>query len=298
MIAINPNIPRVERQPPAAFRPFVVESSRRGPESPEQLSYGWFDTITVYGGTRGATSYVWKRDGVVVPGASTDRLTFTITNQTAGDYSVTAIGPGGQTESFAAMVISPLGAMPEAPVFVQHPEPITIAVGTTGTLRAKATGSPAPFYTWRKDGVTIPGFDTDLLDYYLINNAKFSDAGLYECVARNSMGTVVSRAALVTIVAPPPPTVVTHPTSKTALVGDLVSLTAFGSSPPSPTYQWRKDGTPISGATGSALTWNKVALTNAGRRRGRTRAANLSRSATRVFLEGRGCADSVHHRYQ
>lgn len=60
-----------------------------------------------------------------------------------------------------------------------------------------------------------------------------------------------------------PPSITTHPSSQTICAGSSVtfSVTATGSSL---TYQWRKGGTNISGATGSSYTIPSVASSDAG----------------------------------
>ena len=61
------------------------------------------------------------------------------------------------------------------------------------------------------------------------------------------------------------PAFVTQPAAATTLnAGDTLSLTALASGDPAPTYQWRKDGTAIDGATGSSLTIAKATAADAG----------------------------------
>ena len=61
-----------------------------------------------------------------------------------------------------------------------------------------------------------------------------------------------------------PPVIVSQPQSQTVTAGEDVTFTVgvSGSSPLS--YQWRKGGTAISGATGSSLTLNDVQMSDAG----------------------------------
>ncbi|HKX28623.1 MAG TPA: immunoglobulin domain-containing protein, partial [Blastocatellia bacterium] len=63
---------------------------------------------------------------------------------------------------------------------------------------------------------------------------------------------------------PSPPTITTQPASRSATVGDSVifSVVADGTAPLS--YQWKKDGSDISGATGANLTLTSVQLADAG----------------------------------
>ena len=60
------------------------------------------------------------------------------------------------------------------------------------------------------------------------------------------------------------PTITTQPTSQTVTAGTNVSFTAAADGTPAPTFQWRKDGIAISGATNAILTLTAVSATSAG----------------------------------
>ncbi len=60
------------------------------------------------------------------------------------------------------------------------------------------------------------------------------------------------------------PAFAASPASQTATVGADVTLTAAATGNPAPTYQWRKDGAPISGATSATLTLSHVTTADAG----------------------------------
>jgi len=60
------------------------------------------------------------------------------------------------------------------------------------------------------------------------------------------------------------PSFSTQPASQTALLGASVTFTAAANSSPAPTYQWQKNGAPITGATAGGLTLNNVQPDDAG----------------------------------
>ena len=67
------------------------------------------------------------------------------------------------------------------------------------SLTCKATGQPAPQITWRKDRQSLPqdGRHVVRADGTLdILEPKADDAGVYECMARNDAGLVISEASL------------------------------------------------------------------------------------------------------
>ncbi|MBC7938659.1 MAG: immunoglobulin domain-containing protein, partial [Chitinophagaceae bacterium] len=89
-----------------------------------------------------------------------------------------------------------------------------------------------------------------------------ADAAIYTVVATNLGGSTTSTsAALVVIV---PPAITTQPiAAQTIVAGNGVTFTVAASGTPTPTYQWRKDGAPISGATSSTLNIASVTLADA-----------------------------------
>ena len=62
----------------------------------------------------------------------------------------------------------------------------------------------------------------------------------------------------------PPPTILTHPTSRSAIVGQSTTFAVAASSTISISYQWMKSGNPIVGATGASFTLGSVTLADAG----------------------------------
>jgi hypothetical protein len=60
------------------------------------------------------------------------------------------------------------------------------------------------------------------------------------------------------------PGITTHPASQTVVAGSTVALSVVATGNPAPTYQWRKNGTLVSGATAATLTLASVAAADAG----------------------------------
>ena len=60
------------------------------------------------------------------------------------------------------------------------------------------------------------------------------------------------------------PAITTQPASQTVTAGANVTFTAAADGSPEPTFQWRKDGTAISGATSATLTLSSVSAASAG----------------------------------
>jgi subtilisin family serine protease len=83
-----------------------------------------------------------------------------------------------------------------SPVVVFQPEDQIVAPGDDATFVATSSGSPPPSYQWRKDGQDI---DNATNEAHTVENANFPDAGLYDVVITNEIGSVVSAPAMLTV---------------------------------------------------------------------------------------------------
>jgi hypothetical protein len=90
------------------------------------------------------------------------------------------------------------GIIESAPVILTQPTSATISSGGNITFTASASGTPAPSYQWKKDGSLLAGATSST---YSISSATKSDAGIYTVVATNSVGSVASNAAALTVTA-------------------------------------------------------------------------------------------------
>ena len=75
--------------------------------------------------------------------------------------------------------------------------------GSRVILTATAEGEPAPTYTWKKDGVLIPGATSAT---YVIASAGPEHAGSYVAVATNVAGRAESAPEVITVIRTTAPT--------------------------------------------------------------------------------------------
>ena len=60
-----------------------------------------------------------------------------------------------------------------------------------------SAGFPQPQYRWLKDGDFISEFSSE--HFYKIQSVARTDAGSYQCIARNSVGSIVSEMIPLTV---------------------------------------------------------------------------------------------------
>lgn len=89
---------------------------------------------------------------------------------------------------------------PFAPLITTPPQATTGAVGGSVVLTVTAFGTPAPSYSWRKNGNLIAGAGGPTLT---LANLTSADAADYSVVVSNNLGSVTSAAATLTIIPAP-----------------------------------------------------------------------------------------------
>lgn len=134
--------------------------------------------------------------------------------------------------------------------------------GASATFSVVARGQPAPTFQWQKGGTNIAGATSATL---AITNTQSADAGAYRVVVTNSFNSVTSNSATLSVtVTATAPLISTQPVSQTIAAGSAVTFTAAASGSPTPTFQWKKDGVDISGATNSSYAIASTAGADAG----------------------------------
>jgi pectate lyase len=96
---------------------------------------------------------------------------------------------------------------------------------------------------------------------------QLSDGAFYSVVVGNGVGSVASVPVALTVRATlptAPPMLLTQPASQIAFVGNTVTFSVTATGVPPPSYQWFKDGSPITGATAATLVLTNVQLASAG----------------------------------
>jgi hypothetical protein len=145
-----------------------------------------------------APTYQWWRNGVTYSGWSGPVLTlYGVSSNDQATYTVVATNSAGSTTSAGAVVTITSGWSPDvAPAFTTHPVSQVVAAGGTLNLTAAASGSPAPAYQWKRNGVGYASWTGPTLTLPQVSS---NDQGTYTVVATNSAGSATSSPATVTV---------------------------------------------------------------------------------------------------
>jgi hypothetical protein len=208
-------------------------------------------TFTVVATGSGLT-YQWRKGSVNITGAT--NASYTITGATAADaanYDVVVTGTCGNTTSNAVAL-----SINAATAITTQPTAQTACTGGNVTFSVTATGT-ALTYQWRKGGTNITGATNAT---YTITGVTAADVANYDVIVTGSCGNTTSTAVALTVNGAP--VITTQPVTQTACAGSNVTFTVVASGT-GLTYQWRKGGVNIGGATSNSLTLNGVSATDA-----------------------------------
>ncbi|MFN8276742.1 MAG: LamG-like jellyroll fold domain-containing protein [Chitinophagales bacterium] len=134
-------------------------------------------------------------------------------------------------------------------------------IGSTATATVSAGSLPTTVYQWKKNGVNVNGATSATLT---LNNVQAGDAGTYTCAVSSSQGCLVSTSSSL-ILSPGAGNVSisSQPQSISKCVGQTATF-SIATTGATVTYQWKKNGVAINGATGNAYTTAAVAATDSG----------------------------------
>lgn len=134
----------------------------------------------------------WQTGGMNIPGATSSSLT--ISNVTYSQngvvYSLIASNSAGTATNNATLFV----LVP--PSISQQPTNISVIVNSPAVFSVNAGGVPAVSYQWCKNGSPIPNATGAS---YVISQAQGNDSGNYSVVVSNSVGTVTSSNAVLTV---------------------------------------------------------------------------------------------------
>jgi hypothetical protein len=141
----------------------------------------------------------------------------------------------------------------------------SIIMGSNAQFQVQVSGNPPFTYQWHfnlgnlTDNGRVTGSQSNVLN---LAGVQIGDAGSYQVLVSNFYGRTSSAPAVLTVLVPP--SITTQPQSRTNLGGTTAafSVTAAGTVPLS--YQWRKNGLNLPGATGTGLSLPNVQLSDAG----------------------------------
>jgi uncharacterized repeat protein (TIGR01451 family) len=209
-------------------------------------------------------AYQWRRNGVDIPGANGSSVVFGPTELAHSGSTFDVVVTNGAGMATSTMATLTVNAAPVPPSITTQPANATVTAPNAATFSVVATGDAPLAYQWRRNGVNIAGATS--ATYVKTPTAYPTDNGsTYSVVVTNGAGSAISVSAVLTVnPAPVAPSITSHPASVTVTMpaAATFSVTATGTAPLS--YQWRRNGVNIDGATGSSYVLNPTAAEDTG----------------------------------
>jgi hypothetical protein len=209
------------------------------------LNAGATGVLRVVASGTAPLSYQWRKNGVAISGATAASLTLNgVSEFSAGTYDVLVTSNAGSVTSTQAIlkVILPV-------TIVQQPAPLSSALGASGSLTVTVIGTPPFTYKWKKDGVVLPAATAETLFF---KSVAAGDFGVYTVEVSNGAGQVTSAEAAFSMSSKV--VITSQPASVSTRTGAAATFSVVATGTPPLSYQWKKNGVAIQGATRASYT--------------------------------------------
>ena len=172
---------------------------------------------------------------------------------------------GGTTHTSGIFAISG-SRMPPQAVIVQQPQSVTNNNPSfAATMNVVAMGAPPLAYQWYSgspgSGTAVANQTNSTLSFFPVST---NQAGSYFVVVSNSVNSVTSAPATLTVYAAPQFAQQPTPTNLSLVAGQTAHFSAVVNGATPLTYSWRFNGAPINGAAAAAYNLANVQTNNSG----------------------------------
>lgn len=138
-------------------------------------------------------TYQWYKNSGIIPEATGNTYSINnVTNNDAATYLLSVSNTQGSVSGSASLTVIPFAA----PVITTQPSDLSLYSGNFGQMFVVANGVPNPNYQWRKDGIDVV---SGIYSSLVFTNVKEQDAGIYDVVVSNNVGSVTSSGARLNI---------------------------------------------------------------------------------------------------
>ena len=197
-----------------------------------------------------------------------------VTNETSSTFTTSALATNDQvsltmTSSLDQACLTTSSATSSNITFTlnaattvsSQPASQTACAGTNASFSVTADGQGTLSYQWKKNGTNISNNATAQTSQLTLSSVTSSDAANYTVEVTGGCGSVTSSSASLSLNAST--SINTQPSSATQCQGTNASFSVTGSGQGTLSYQWRKSGININGATDPTLTLNSISSSDA-----------------------------------
>ena len=194
------------------------------------------------------------------PGTVT--VTASATGLKSGSATFNVVATTGPTANGAVLNVTAQPA--SALAIVTPPASQVVTVGQSAVFGVLASSSAPVTFQWMKGSTAIAGANG--FTYTTPVTTPDDNGASYSVVVSNGSTSVTSASASIQVVQPSVPTIATAPAPQTVAAGNTAQFSVTANGSPLLTYQWRKGGTNIAGATQAAYTTPVLQTSDSGAR--------------------------------
>jgi hypothetical protein len=274
---------------PFKLAPVLRPTITQQPVSSTAPVYSKIAFSVIAGPAGEAVTYQWKKGDSLIVGATSAEYRFTLTEATAGSYSV-EVSLGGYTvasNKAEARILQP-------PMIITQPQGASVLLGASislGVAVAEYNFAQPITALWKRDGVSLSANGTNFNFY--VNGVTEADLGAYTVELTNAAGTTVSAPAMIKFAAPQ---IAVQPVAvQVTGVGVAVNLSCAATlNSGTVTYQWQRNEVNVAGATQATLSFLSVQVSDFGRYRCLVTSSGGTTTSDAVLLSvGAALAPSV-----
>ncbi|MGB9334334.1 MAG: immunoglobulin domain-containing protein [Candidatus Acidiferrales bacterium] len=230
------------------------------PPANQTVTAGQTATFSVVASGTAPLGYQWQKNGSPIGGATAASYTTPATtlSDNGSTFNVVVSNSVGSTPSSSAMLTVNAGAV--APTISTQPANRTVNLGQTATFSVVASGTAPLSYQWQKNGSPIGGATS--ASYTTPATVATDNGATFRVVVSNTAGNATSNNATLTVQSAPG--ITTQPANQTVNVGQTATFSVVASGTSPLTYQWKKNGSAIGGATAASYTTPATTSTDNG----------------------------------
>ena len=187
------------------------------PPTNQMVTAGMPVTFSVSASGSPPLFYQWRMNGTNLAHATNDTLVISnVQASQVGGYTVVVTNHYGSTTSDVVMLTL------TAPVILLHPQSLVRHIGQPAALEVQAVGDRPLSYRWTKNGVPVAGASNAV---YAIHSVSVSQAGKYQVIVTNVMGSATSALAILTVDGVKPSLTILKPLPNARVSNDTVLVT-------------------------------------------------------------------------
>ncbi len=238
-----------------------VKPSITSHPSNKSVVVGATATFSVGASGTAPLSYQWQKNNSDIQdaiGSSYTTPAATLADNGATFRCIVTNPYGDATSNSATLTVGTAGS----PSIDTQPVDQTVQAGETATFFVEASGTAPLSYKWQKNSADIDGAVDP--SYTTPATVRGDSGALFRCIVSNGSGNTTSNTAKLIVLSPTAPVITRDPVDQIVGVGQTAKFRVSAMGAGTLSFQWKKNGIAINGATDSSYTTAATSLSDSG----------------------------------